>query len=288
MLSPSLKEMEVFPYSAAEQIREAATRASKMSVQGIQPKLSAVLAPSKRCFELVETGGRYILKPQHPGYLSLPENEDLTMRLARLAGIDVPIHGMLWCSDGSLTYFVRRFDRRGRNERLALEDFAQLAGRSRETKYDSSMESLVRVINAHCTFPAVERRKLFLLSIFCYLTGNEDMHLKNLSLLTHEGTIGLSPAYDLLNSTLVLPDGSEEVALPLRGKRRRLTRNDWVEYWGSERLELPPRVLEGVLAGLRSVLPGMFALVGESFLGPTLREGYLRIVRARASALGLM
>lgn len=287
LLSPSLQDLEDLPYSASEQIREAAARAGKMSIQGTQPKLSAVLSPTARSFLLVDTGGRFILKPQHPAYPELPENEDLTMRLAALAGIEVPLHGLLHCSDGSLTYFVRRFDRKGHREKLALEDFAQLSGRSRDTKYDSTMESVAKLVQTYATFPAVENPKLFLRTLFCFLTGNEDMHLKNFSLLTTQGITSLSPAYDLLNTTLVLPKNAEEVALPLRGKRRRLKRLDWLDYWALERLALPPKVLERTLAQLASALPAMLSLIDRSFLSPELRTKYKEILLSRAEVMGV-
>ncbi len=94
MLSRSLRELHDLPYTALDQVIEAAARAPKMSIQGVQPKLSAVLNTRKNGFEFVDTGGRYILKPQNPQYRSLPENEDLSMRLAGAAGVPVPLHGM--------------------------------------------------------------------------------------------------------------------------------------------------------------------------------------------------
>jgi serine/threonine-protein kinase HipA len=95
-LSRSLSELRDLPYTASDQIFEAAARAPKMSIQGVQPKLSAVLNTRKRGFELVDTDGRYILKPQNPQYHQLPENEDLSMRLAATAGIRVPLHGLVY------------------------------------------------------------------------------------------------------------------------------------------------------------------------------------------------
>lgn len=287
LLSPSLKQLREFPYSAAEQVHESAARAAKMSIQGVQPKLSAVLAAREGTFLLVDSGGRYILKPQHPAYPLLPENEDLTMKMAKRAGIGVPLHGMIRCIDGTLTYFVSRFDRRGRNNRVAVEDFAQLSGRTRDTKYDASMESLAKVLDAHCTFPALEKRELFSRTVFCYLTGNEDMHLKSFSLIADEGKVRLSPAYDLLSTTLVLPKDAEEVALSLRGKRRGLKREDWLDYWGRERLELAPRVVDGVLEHLAAALPDLEALIAASFLAPAYTEQYAQLLRSRATVLGL-
>lgn len=286
-LSPRLTRLEPLPWSAEEQRREAALRADRMSVQGVQPKLSARLAVAASRFEVVDTGGTFLLKPQHPVFPHLPENEDLTMRLAATAGIDVPLHGMVWSRDGTLTYFVRRFDRLPGGRKVAVEDFAQLTGGTRDTKYDSSMERLVPVLDAWCTFPAVARRELFRRSLFCFLTGNEDMHLKNWSLVTRDGRTDLSPAYDLVNSSLVLGPDAEEMALPLRGRRRRLAREDWLDYWARERLQLPDRVVESVLDTFRTALPAWRERIGQSFLPPDLAAGYLDRVEERARRIAL-
>ena len=100
------------------------------------------------------------------------------MRLAAAGGVAVPLHGLMYAKDGSLTYFIKRFDREGRKGKLAVEDFAQLMGRSRDTKYDGSMEKVAQVVETHCTFPAIEKIKLFRLTLVNFLLGNEDMHLK--------------------------------------------------------------------------------------------------------------
>lgn len=106
----------------------------------------ARLDAKRESFVLVDHGGNFILKPPSPPYPKFPENEDLTMRLATAAGIEVPLHGLVYASDGSRTYFIRRFDRVGRGAKLTVEDFAQLSGGTRQTKYDSSMEQVVLVI----------------------------------------------------------------------------------------------------------------------------------------------
>ncbi|MGA1496067.1 MAG: HipA domain-containing protein, partial [Rhodothermales bacterium] len=171
---------------------------AKMSIQGVQPKVSLRLHLSDGRFEVVDYHGTYILKPAVEEWPNVPENEDLTMRLAAIAGIEVPRHGLIRASDRSLAFVIRRFDRVGRRQRLALEDFAQLSGRDRDTKYESSTERLISVINQHTTFPALDRLKLFRRVLFCFLTGNEDAHLKNWSLLTSNNVVGLSPAYDFV------------------------------------------------------------------------------------------
>ncbi len=75
-----------------------------------------------------------------------------------------------------------------------------------------------------------------------YLAGNEDMHLKNFSLISREDKIELSPAYDLLNTTIALDNPQEEFALPINGKKRNMTSRDLLEYWGRERLQLSEKV----------------------------------------------
>ena len=182
-----------------------------MSIQGVQPKLSAVLSVKAGRFDVVDSGGEFILKPPSSSYPELPENEDLTMRLAAAAKVRVPLHGMLWAKDHTRTYFIRRFDRGRKGKKFAVEDFAQLLGKTRDTKYDSSMEQVAKTLD-YCTFPIVEGRELFRRTVFCFLAGNEDMHLKNFSLLTRDGKTTLSPAYDLLSSSLVLSN-PEELAL---------------------------------------------------------------------------
>lgn len=283
LLARRLTRLETLPWSAEEQRQEAATRAWKMSIQGVQPKLSARLDVAHGMFHLVDTGGEYILKPQG-SYAEVPENEDLTMKLAGLAGIETPVHGLLASRDGTRTYFIRRFDRAGKARR-AVEDFAQLSGQTRETKYDSSMERVARVLEAHCTFPLVEKVKLFRLVLFSFLAGNEDMHLKNFSLIRNGDTIALSPAYDLVNTTIAVGNAQEELALPVDGKKRNLSRSILVEYYGQERLGLPPRVIDDVLNGLRSATQEWTALIRMSFLSDTAKTAYENLVASRSTRL---
>jgi serine/threonine-protein kinase HipA len=285
-LARGLTDLADLEWSAEQQRREAATRATKMSIQGVQPKLSARLAVKAGRFEVVDKGGRYILKPQTVMYANVPENEALTMRLAGLSGIRVPVHGLVHSVDGSWTYFVQRFDRLGRGHKRAVEDFAQLSGRTRDTKYDSSMEQVVETLEKFCTFPAVEKVELFRRTLFCFLTGNEDMHLKNFSLIIDDGIVKLSPAYDLVNTTITLSRAREEFALPLRGKKRRLTRRDLMLYFGRDRLGLAEAMLEDTTASLTSALGGWQSEIDSSFLPASAREDYAALVQARRERLG--
>ena len=135
MIAPKLTHLNDLPYTAAELRQEAANRAKKLSIQGVQPKLSATISVAKQEFKIVDQFGTYIIKPQNDLFPELPENEDVTMRMAKVFGLDVPFHGMLYAKDGSLSYFIKRFDRYGKGKKIATEDFAQLTGNTIDTKY---------------------------------------------------------------------------------------------------------------------------------------------------------
>jgi len=210
LLSPRLTKLDALALSAAEQRAEAIAHADKMSIQGVQPKFSALLKIKESRFEVVDQHGQYILKPQSEDYPELPENEALTMSLAAFIGIDIPVHGLVYSKDNSMTYFIKRFDRKGRHNKLAVEDFAQLSQETRDTKYNSSMEKIAKIIMDFCSFPKIEGVKLFKLTVFNFLIGNEDMHLKNFSLITREKIVTLSPAYDLLNTSIAQKNPKEE------------------------------------------------------------------------------
>ena len=281
LLSTGLLSLKDLEYTAEEQRQEAFNRASRMSIQGIQPKLSARLNIKEEKFEIVDTGGRYILKPQHHFFPEMPENEDLTMKLASEIGLEIPVHGLIWSKDKTLTYFIRRFDRKGQNDKVAVEDFAQLAGLTRDTKYDYSMEKVVDLINKFCTFPAIEKLILFKLVIFNYLTGNDDHHLKNFSIITEDGKVKLSPCYDLLNTTIEYRKPDEEIALPVKGKKKNLTYNILIEYFGLGRCELTAKSIDKVLDTISSAIPVWKSLIDSSFLSNGMKEKYLKLLETR-------
>jgi len=286
-IHPRLAGLHALEYSAGEQIRQARLCADKMSIQGVQPKLSAVLRVSQQSFELADRGGKFILKPNPPTYEEVPANEALTMRMAAVAGIEVPAHGLLRAVDGSWVYFVKRYDRVGRSQKVHVEDFSQLMGARRDTKYGSSLEKVAELVERFCTFPAIEKPRLAQRLLFCFLTGNEDMHLKNFSLWHRDGVVSLTPAYDLLNSTLVLGKAKEESALPLSGKKRNLTRKLWLGYFCEERLGLNENQIDSIVAGLGSALPEFWGLIDRSYLSDAAKDGYRQILEERVARLKL-
>lgn len=286
-LDRRLTALSPLPYTREQLIEEATTRSVRMSVQGMQPKVSTVLRVNEGRMEVVDIGGRYIVKPPHLIFAELPENEALTMSLAATLDIEVPVHGLLLNGDGTRSYFVRRFDRAGW-ARQPVEDFAQLSGASRDTKYDSSTERLIGIIDRFCTFPVLERIKFFDRLLCAYLTGNEDMHLKNWSLITREGKVGLSPAYDLLNSTIPNPKSREELALSLHGKKSNLTANDFWQYLASERLGLAAALIEETKARCATACAAWPARIEASFLSKEMKERYLALLTERQNRLGLI
>ncbi len=284
LLDRKLTTLARLELTAEQQRKEALRRVGKMSVQGIQLKLSAVLRIKKARFEVVDHGGRFILKPPSLDFPQLPENEDVTMRMAIIVGIEVPVHGLIRAIDDSLTYFIKRFDRVGR-ERLPLEDFAQLLGESRETKYHSSMENVAMVVNQFCTFPVLEQVKLFTRTLFTFLVGNEDMHLKNFSLITRNGKVEFAPAYDFLNTTIALQNPKEELALSINGKKSRLTHKDLIDYFGRGRLQINDRMLMDILSKFGSAIPVWRELIQKSFLSSEMKKKYLSTIEQRAQRL---
>lgn len=281
LLSRGLETLAPLALSQAQQREESLVRMEKMSIQGVQSKLSAVFERKKNGFTIVDTGGKFILKPQSAIYAELPQNEDFTMKLAAFCGIETPLHGLVYDKNRELTYFIKRFDRGVRKEKFPLEDFAQLSGKTRDTKYDASVEQVVEIVDTFATVPLLEKIQLLRRLIFSYLIGNEDMHLKNYSLLTRGDMIKLAPAYDLLSTTIALKNAREESALPLGGKRNNLTRQLFTQYLAVERMQLLSKTVATVEAEMIALEAYFSPLLEKSFLSPLMQEKYSRLFKER-------
>jgi serine/threonine-protein kinase HipA len=283
MIAPKLTVLIDLPFSAAEQRQEAANRAKKLSIQGVQPKLSAVISVVNQQFEIVDQFGNYIIKPQNDIFPELPQNEDVTMKMAKVYGLDVPMHGLIYSKDGSLSYFIKRFDRYGKGKKHATEDFAQLTGNSRDTKYNYTMEKLVKVIEEYCTFPAIEKADFFKRILFCFITGNEDMHLKNFSVITKAGKTNLTPVYDFINSSISINNPQEELALSLKGKKSNFKATELIDYYAKERLELNNKTIDSILFDMNKCVSKWTELIESSFLSDKMKEKYLKLMNDRVS-----
>ncbi|MGZ9736356.1 HipA domain-containing protein [Flavobacterium sp. GNP002] len=281
MIAPKFTYLNDLPYTAVELRQEAANRAKKLSIQGVQPKLSAAISIVDQEFKIVDQFGTYIIKPQNDLFPQLPENEDVTMRMAKVFGLEVPFHGMLYGKDGSLSYFIKRFDRYGKGRKFATEDFAQLTGNTRDTKYRFTMEKLIPVIDEYCSFPAIEKADFFKRILFCYVTGNEDMHLKNFSLITKNNKTSLAPIYDFLNSTIAIKNPVEEIALTLKGKKSNLKATDFIAYYGKERLQLNEKTIASILEQMKKATSEWKELLEISFLSDDMKEKYFELLESR-------
>jgi serine/threonine-protein kinase HipA len=283
-LSKKLTHLNIFPYDQQEQFEIAQRMVKKISIQGVQPKFSVILQEREESFKEVENKGKFILKPQVQNYKQLPENEDLTMHLVAMAGVNTPWHGLVKCTDGSLSYVIKRFDRTAK-EKVPMEDFSQLIGASRNTKYDVSFEKASEAIEDHCTYPTIERFKLFQRVILAFLLGNEDLHLKNISLITIGGKVQLSPVYDFVNSTIANPNAEEEMALSIGGKKKSLSKSDLLKGFAESTLFLPTTKIEKETVRLLSFIPAWKAMIDKSFLSDLLKEKYKVLIDERASRL---
>ncbi len=285
-LNARLKHLDIFPYDQKEQTREVQRHAGKISIQGIQPKLSAKLSVKNQSFELVDRDGEFIIKPQVSNYPELPQNEDLTMHLAKIVGLNVPWHGLIKAKDESLLYIIKRFDRLPKKQKLPQEDFAQLLGATRSTKYQTSMEKVCELVEEYCSFPALELEQIFRLTLFSFLVGNEDLHLKNFSVQTTlKGIVKLTPAYDLVNTTIALVDPQEQLALELNGKKHGITRRDLVEYFAPEHCYITTVEAEKILSSYLKEIPNFESWIKRSFLSQEMKENYWKVIQERASIL---
>lgn len=263
--------------SLAEQIIR-----SQTTLTGVQPKLSLNLQKHEGSQRLTVVGlwGAYIFKPQTANYPELPENEDLTMHLAEIAGINTAKHSLIRLADNSLGYLTRRMDRDEKGGKLALEDFCQLTERQTEYKYRSSYEQVAKAITKFSSVPGLDLVNFYEIVMFCWLTGNNDMHLKNFSLLSHKnGDYELSPAYDLLNVAIANPNDKGELALTLNGKKSRITSNDFVEAAGKSGVS--EVIVKRLLSNFEKCLPAWIQKIDESFLSAEMKDKYVELIYDR-------
>ena len=252
-----------------------------IAVTGVQPKLSLQLEKARNetpRLTLVGLYGDYILKPPSEQYPCLPENEDLTMHLAEVASIRTAAHSLIRLSSGELAYITRRFDRQN-GQKIAVEDFCQLSETLTEHKYRGSVEKIGKLVRQFTTNKGYEQQRLFELILFCYLTGNTDMHLKNYALI--ENTLGqyeLSPAYDLLSTLLVLSD-EEESALTINGKKNRLKRTDFDSL--AKSLQINEKTVAAIYQRFAKILPIWQQWIERSFLSAEMKKQYSDLIIAK-------
>ncbi len=252
------------------------------SLSGVQKKVSVGLSADRSTLQVAIEGGRYVLKPQTGTYPSLPENEHLTMLLARATGVSTPPMGLMPLQDRSLAYVAARFDRRADGSKVRQEDFCQLAEKPAKEKYDGSAELCVNLVRRYASEPLIEVLRLYRRLVFAWWTGNGDMHLKNFSLFeTESGHQRLTPAYDQLCTRLVIE--GDPLALPVQGKQAQLTRATWLDFANFS--DIPPKAAERVLDSQASVLPEAEDLIARSLLSDEMKADYRSLLKERSAVL---
>ena len=258
---------------------------AQTSLTGVQPKLSLNLYKHEGSNRLTIVGlwGDFIFKPQTDTYPELPENEDLTMHMAEVARIKVVPHSLIRLADSTLGYITHRIDRTKKGEKIDMEDLCQLTLHPTEYKYKSSYEQIAKTIVAYSSMPKLDLVNFMQVLLFSFITGNNDMHLKNFSLYRPKRLYQLTPAYDLLNVAIVNPKDKEELALTLNGKKSRLKLSDFLK--ASATMGIEKNVTMQLIASMKNALPAWAELINNSFLSKDMKEAYLELIDKRIKAL---
>jgi len=268
---------------------------TRLSISGVQEKFSVILEKNK--LRLVKEGerGTYILKPI-PGFGKkpdqMPANEHLTMQIARqVFGISTAENALIFFNNGAPAYITKRFDVDKNGNKLAQEDFASLAGRTPQThgehyKYSGNYLELFQIMQANVPAYKIEAPKLLKILLFNYLFSNGDAHFKNFSLLeTSMGDFRLSPAYDLLNSSIHIEDRDfalEDGLLPLNLAQGKI---------GSQFAKLAElaEINEKIYSDILSLMTGQSHLVekltSSSFLNEKTKRNYWQSYQGRLKQL---
>jgi serine/threonine-protein kinase HipA len=260
---------------------------SQKSVTGAQPKLSLGWSEDSTQPErltIVGLWGEYILKPQTEIYPTLPENEDLSMHLARISKIKTVSHSLIKLKSGELAYITKRVDREN-GSKNHMEDFCQLTERLTEHKYKGSYEQIAKSLIKYSVNPGLDITNFYEIVLFSFLTGNNDMHLKNFSLLKLQDKYNLCPAYDLLSAQLVVEDDKEDLALNLNGKKKKITHKDFEKAMKNS--GLGAKVIHNIFKKFKKQIPHWINFIDRSFLPESTKKRYKELVIGKSKQLEL-
>lgn len=255
-----------------------------LTVPGVQKKLSLHLSKEdkKVRFTLVDYPTGYILKPQSREFQHLPEAEFAVMKMAEAAGIKT-VPNALVRLQGEYAFITKRIDR-VKGSLLAMEDFCQLSERQTEDKYRGSYENCGKIIKKYSKNVGLDMAEFYYRLLFCFLTGNSDMHLKNFSLIESGAgsrEFSLAPAYDMLPVNLVMPEDKEETALTLSGKKRNLRKKDFLAL--ATNLGISEKVADSLINKALKSKPALLEIAETSYFPPEMRDGLKQLIAARSS-----
>ncbi len=279
------------PYTR-DNIKELAREivSASTTVTGVQAKLSLDIARGTKehpqRFTIVGLWGRFILKPQADRFADLPENEDLVMHLAETVGIKTVPHSLIRFANGELCYITRRIDRTKNGEKIAMEDMCQLSERLTEDKYKGSYERTAKLIKQFSSAPMLDVANFWEVVLFSWLMGNADMHLKNFSLFKPAANYMLTPAYDLLSTSIVMPEDDEELALTLNGKKKKIKREDFEKAMRDSGMD--NKAISNIFTKFTKALPKWAEVIRTSFLSVELQEKLQKHIERMALRLMLI
>lgn len=261
-----------------------------VTVTGVQKKLSLHLVSDSKSPRLTLVGypAGYILKPPTREYEALPEAEHLVMSMADAVGIRTVPHALISGKDG-YSYISKRIDRiidGSSVTKLAMEDFCQLDMRLTEDKYHGSCERLAKIISTYSSKEGLDMSELFMRLVFCFITGNSDMHMKNFSLIENEiGTseYTLSAAYDLLPVNIIVPEDTEETAIPINGKKNNIRRKDFLKF--AENCGISQKAAEKIITGLIKKRALFIAMCSTSLLPNHMKTTFSELITSRINCL---
>lgn len=252
-----------------------------VSVPGVQPKLSMSLLnddkTDSRLTVVGALGGNYIFKPPSKDFAEMPANEHLTMKMADLFSIDVVPHSLIKLASGELSYITKRIDRAKDGTKIHMIDMFQVL--EAFDKYRGSMKRIGKAIETYAENTLLDKLRFFELTIFSYLTGNNDMHLKNFSMIKTSYGWALSPAYDLLNVNIVNPEDTEELALTIGGKKKKITLQNFLDFGTG--LGLSKKQINSVYKRFIDLKKDALIFIDSSFLSEEMQSNYKNILNQR-------
>ena len=281
---------EPSPDTETVEANEAVKSIGRISLSGAQPKFSIIIDDDKLRYIREGEQGTFILKPRPTAYQIINRdfcvaNEHVTMQIAsQVYGIETAVNAICLFDDGTPAYITRRFDVHSKGK-YKQEDFAALLGYTKDNagsnyKYDkASYEECAEVIHRYVKATLIDIRRFFRIILFNFVTLNDDAHLKNFSLIERNGEYRLSPAYDLINTSLqlmnphifALDKGLFKEGMAFSDTHT-ISRSDFEEF--GKRIGLPIKVIKQEIDMFAAEQPLVKELLGRSFLSPSLQKQY--------------